>query len=163
MTQVNLNFEIDGEQQLSRFFELAGNIIADYRSIFEQWGNDFRQTQENVFASEGAFEGRAKWQALSPKYAEWKSLYYPGQPILTRSGELRTSLTSEGGDHVFDYKETEMWIGTSIGYAIFHQRGTYKMPKRKVVELTDPQKKRWVDIARQVTWEDMQALGEPTL
>lgn len=167
MTRVNLDFEVDGEQQLSRFFDQVGEIIGNYQAIFEAWGDDFRQTQEQVFASSGAFEGGGQWQQLSPKYREWKDFNYPGRPILTRTGRLRSSLTQEGhAEHHHDYTEDQMEIGTVIDeppYPLFHQRGTYKMPQRKVIQLTDPQKKRWVDIARQVTWDELQGLSEPTI
>ncbi len=163
MTRVKLDFEVDGEKQLSRFFDLIGEVLADYRTIYEAWADDFRQTQEQVFASEGAFEGRARWQQLSPRYKVWKDLHYPGQPILTRTGELRGSLTQEGhGQHIFDYDEQQMQIGSSVDYGIFHQRGTVKMPQRKVIELTNPQKKRWTDIARQVTFDELQGVTGPT-
>lgn len=165
MGQVRLNFEVDGEQQLSRFFEQIGSQIADFSEVFEKWGQDFRETQEQVFVSEGAFEGRGRWEDLSPRYAQWKDLHYPGQPILTASGRMRGSLTEEGhSEHIFDYKDDEMMIGTDVFYSIFHQRGTMKMPQRKVIELTQDQKLRWVQIARKTLWDQLkEGIGDATL
>jgi len=156
MTRVSFEAELQGEKELARFFEVTQDILVDFKSIFRHWGDEFRQTMHGVFAGEGAFEGRSRWEALSPRYKQWKDAMAPGQPILVLTGEMRASLTQEGhGAHIFDYNEEEMKIGTSDEKAQFHQHGTYKMPQRKLLEMTQPQKLRWVQLARQVTWEEI--------
>lgn len=161
MAQVSLDFEIDGEVQLSRFFELAGLVMDDLSPVFEAWANDFRIRQHGIFAAEGAFEGRSKWQDLSPRYAEWKETRYPGQPILVATGDMRSSLINrDDPNHIEEIKPNEMSIGTRDSKAIRHQRGGDRLPKRKVIELTDPQKVDWVRIARQETWAMLKIQAE---
>jgi len=148
-----MDFEVDGEQQLSRFFDYASEEMPNWKDVFAEWGKDFRETQHSVFMNEGAFEGRTRWAELSPAYAEWKAQVYGETRILVRTRRLWNSLISEQHtDHIHDYDENEMRVGTSVPYAIFHQRGTMNMPQRKVLELTQPQKTRWVRICRRVTW-----------
>ena len=156
MTRVSFEAELEGQKELARFFEVAQGILVDFESIFKLWGDDFRHTMHGVFASEGAYEGRSAWEQLSPQYKQWKDAMAPGQPILVLTGEMRASLTQEGHpDHIYNYNDREMEIGTSDEKAQFHQHGTSRMPQRKVLELTQPQKLRWVQAARQVTWEEM--------
>lgn len=157
MPTFDLDFEVDGEKQLSRFFELALQRFDDFRPIFADWGEDFRRRQHSVFAGEGAFEGRSRWQELSPRYREWKEIRYPGRGILERTQRMRLSLTDKTHpDHVEEATQLELAIGTRVSYAIYHQRGGAKLPQRKVIELTPPQKLDWVQIARRITWEAFQ-------
>ena len=157
MPRVSLDFEVLGEKQLSRFFDLSSSLLSDMTGIFLRWGEDFRETQHGVFASEGAFEGRSRWEELSPRYREWKEANYPGQPILVLTGRMRSGLTDkEDSDHIEEIDSTNFAIGVRSDYAQFHQTGTGRMPQRKVIELTEPQKLRWVQIARQETWAGLE-------
>nr|MDD4985282.1 hypothetical protein [Dehalococcoidales bacterium] len=40
-------------------------------------------------------------------------------------------------------------LGTKINYAIYHQRGTLRMPARPVIKLTEADKDRWTKILHQ--------------
>ncbi len=73
------------------------------------------------------------WSPLSPQYAAWKLARFPGAPPLVRSGRLAASLSGGTVDSVFSVTPTKMQVGTRLEYAKFHQYGTSKMPKRKIV------------------------------
>lgn len=73
------------------------------------------------------------WAPLSPQYAAWKMVRFPGTPPLVRTGRLAASLSGQTTDSIFSVTPTKMQIGTRLEYAKFHQYGTTKMPKRKVV------------------------------
>lgn len=159
--KVAFRFEVDGEVQLSRAFDMAGQTLEDWAPVFAAWGEDFRETQYNVFWNEGAFEGRSRWAELSPRYRAWKDLHYPGRNILVLTGAMMSGLTDPNDpDHVYEIDEDQMTIGVRSPYAQYHQHGTSKMPQRKVVELTQPQKRRWTQIVRTVMWEQLQATLE---
>ena len=145
---IEFNFTVDGEQQLRRWLDIASDSVNDFTPIFEKLADDFRQTQEEVFKKEGANEGLPKWKPLSPRYKKWKTKYYPGRPILVLKGDLKRSLINKSDSkHIERIKKDSFEIGTKVNYAIFHQRGTNKMPKRKVLDLSEPQKRRWIQIA----------------
>ena len=73
---------------------------------------------------------------------------------------LRAGLTQKSDeDHVEEIDSKFMWIGVRSGYAMKHQRGE-GVPQRKLIQLTDPQKLRWVQIARRVTWESLRDAAE---
>ncbi len=147
MGLVNIKFVVDNETQLSRAFETSIARFLNLTIPFNKMAEDFYQSMTGVFAAEGAFEERPRWQDLSPAYALWKSRNYPGRKILERTGRLKKSLTNRGGsDSVLNITPKSLSVGTKVPYAILHQKGTNRLPMRKIIELTDAQKKRWVRI-----------------
>lgn len=74
----------------------------------------------------------AAWDPLSPKYGAWKAVNHPGAPLMIRSGKLFESLTNlRGSPNAIRRDSAE--FGTRVEYAKFHQRGTFKMPKRQII------------------------------
>lgn len=82
------------------------------------------------FASNGLPVGG--WAPLTPEYAAWKMARFPGAPPMVISGKLFASLTG-ATDSYESMTNTSLTIGTSVEYAKFHQYGTTKMAKRKIV------------------------------
>lgn len=75
------------------------------------------------FAGQGALVGGWAPRSLNT---------HAGWPLLIRTGELMGSLTALDGppNHIGPKSAT---FGTSVDYAKFHQRGTFSMPRRKIV------------------------------
>src|SRR3990172_9586013 len=140
-----LTFEVDGDVQLARSFSRFADNIKDARKPFGEVADDFKEIEDKQFKSEGSY-GSGGWMPLSSNYAEWKAKHYPGTKILERTGRLWASLASKTSDTIRDIKKLEMTVGTSSKYAIFHQRGTRKMPMRKIINLTEDDKRRWTKI-----------------
>lgn len=142
-----IRFEVDGEVQFNRQLRSLQDDVKDFRPAFELIYAEFLETESKQFGAEGGFEGNERWKRLSEDYEKWKSRHFPGKPILELRGHLKRSLTQKGADGaVYRATEKELEMGTSIGYAIWHQRGTARMPARKPIELSEAQKKRWVAI-----------------
>jgi len=89
----------------------------------------------------GRFSGGA-WARLSPKYAAWKKVHYPGAKILQRTGDLQESLRWNGNDlgngGIFDAQPSFVIAGTSVPYGRYHQDGTGSMPARQFMPQPDP-------------------------
>jgi phage gpG-like protein len=93
----------------------------------KQW---LRFANEENFRQAGLPSGG--WSPLDPQYAAWKKLREPGAPTMVASGRLFSSLTAlSGPPNVVEMMSAT--FGTRVEYAKFHQYGTTKMPKRKVV------------------------------
>ena len=147
MGLVKIRFEVANEVQLSRAFETGIEGFLDLRKPFNTMADEFFESMAGVFSAEGAFEERSRWQKLSPAYARWKARHFPGRKILERTGRMKTSLTTRGGpDNVLEITPRSLSIGTRVSYAMHHQKGTPRMPMRKIIELTNAQKRRWVRI-----------------
>lgn len=141
---VEVYFEIDGDVQLARSISRFSENVKDLRPAFWNITKLFWNIEKQQFDTEGG-HGSGGWQALSPKYEEWKARNYPGKPILQRSGRLMQSLTGQTGDTVKQMEPLLLRLGTSVEYAIYHQQGTSRgLPKRKPIELTESDKQAWV-------------------
>lgn len=145
---LRLSFKVEPDDvQIARIFENIAKKGTEFKTIFEKIADEFYESQEKVFGAEGAFEGRARWAELSPRYRAWKEKNYPGMPILQLTGKMKSSLVGSGAEgSVYEVSNKELTVGTNVPYAIFHQRGTRRMPQRKIIEVTDRQKLRWVHI-----------------
>lgn len=117
-----------------------------WRDVF---GPRYFASVQDVFALEGqrrrSGTGRfltGHWPALQPAYAAWKARYFPTARILEREGTLRESLRwtgqGVGPGGVFEALQREVRFGTTVPYAVYHQRGTRSMPARPFLDPPDP-------------------------
>ena len=138
-----LKFSIAGKDQVLRTFTRWTDALSDFSPALGDIADDFLELEKTQYASEGK-TGSGGWKALSPKYATWKAVNYPGALILARDGWLRDSLTVK--DAPFQIREitaTQATLGTNVPYGIYHQMGTKFMPARPPIELSESDKTRW--------------------
>lgn len=107
------------------------NNLSNAEPMFQALADQVAKSNKEQFDKRGAHYG-ALWAPLSPNYADWKSKAYPGQPIMVRTGDLRSSLT-ERPFGVEEVTSSRMVVGTGLSYASFHQNGTPYMPARPLV------------------------------
>jgi phage gpG-like protein len=136
-----LEFTVFGERQLARALSRFGEGVRDVRPAWEDMANEFIRIEREQFVSSGGRSGG--WRPLSPAYAASKPA---GRPIMVLSGDLRRSLTQQGGQNIREIRPEEMRLGTRVPYAIFHQQGTRRMPARRVVDLSEDDRRNWVRI-----------------
>lgn len=72
------------------------------------------------------------WAPLDPQYAAFKAAKFPGRPTLVGNGRLFRSVASMTNS-ISSISPTKAEFGTNVEYAKFHQYGTRKMPKRKII------------------------------
>ena len=135
-----------GEQQLARTFSRFADAVEDYRPAWPDVQTVMEHIEELQFSSQGA-HGSGGWAALNPRYAAYKAARYGVKPILQRTGELKASLTENTGKSVREMRPLEFQYGTRVPYAGFHQSGTNRMPRRKLIDLTEADKR---DIMRTI-------------
>jgi len=133
---------VTGDTALIRAFSRFGEGVKDIRPALELIADDMRLMGKDLFNSQGG-SGGSKWHPLAPSTLRRKP---PGLPILVRSGALRESLTSTGGDNITKISRNKLTFGTRDPKAGFHQHGTSRMPARPVLMITERDKKRWVKI-----------------
>jgi len=138
MTGIRFEIEVDGEQQLDRALSRFGDRLRNIQPFFEIAADMVAGFVRAQFESEGGRTGG--WAALSPRYAAYKLAKVGPQPILVFTGRMRQSLIERTGDNIREIGTDSMKWGTSTPYAIFHQRGTSKMPQRKIIDLTEDDK-----------------------
>jgi len=135
--------DIAGEVQLDRGIARFADGVTDYREIWPSVAEEFYADEKDQFATQGAAGGEA-WAPLSPAYAGWKEIKYPGQPILQRTGDLYRSLTSKGDPNsVFVAARKALTLGSRLPYAIYHQSIAPRkvLPRRPEIQLSPEFKK----------------------
>ena len=138
MPFTRLTFDVDGERQVSRAFQLMEHEVRDLSEPLEEIGELIRQAIGEEFATSGA-RGGAPWAPLSADYEEWKTAHFPGRPLLVQSGSMRRALLSKAAFRVTEDRLIYAPESASASHpeiAGFHQRGTEDMPLRKMVEVT---------------------------
>jgi hypothetical protein len=88
--------------------------MRDWRPAWDLMHREYAAYEEQVFASEGSAHPGGRWKPLSPRYAEWKELHYPGRTILTRTGRLRREAQAMG---VREPLRAQMGPGNRVEYA----------------------------------------------
>lgn len=134
---MNLKLEIDGIEKFNWAFDTLGKTLSDWRPVWPEIEQVFYRIELEQFNSEGA-RGGQRWQALSPAYRQWKEKHFPGRPILVRTGTLKRSLTvigTTGSESIRESDEMSLTLGSRVPYAIYHQRGTSRMPARPPMQI----------------------------
>lgn len=141
---VKINIETLGDERFLRSFSRISRLASDYREPLAFVAEAFYRINENNFDKEGVPEN---FVPLSPKYKRWKDRHYPGKKIMQLTGRLMNSLTAENQadsqDTVRIIAKDYAELGTLVPYAHRHQKGTFGMPRRKVVQVTDKHKVEW--------------------
>jgi len=127
-----LSFGSDGFEPFSLKLERFQDNLADATPAFESMAEyQVKTVNARQFREEGSVE-TGKWSPLSPLYARWKARVRPGKPILVFDGDLKKSLTVPG-QGIYIVRHNMMTVGTSVPYAIYHQKGTPMMPARPLL------------------------------
>src|SRR5262249_1635778 len=137
---LHLRFIIEGEAQVSRMLDVALKAATDLRPAWQEVVKDFHQVEAAQFGSQGSAGPSGAWAALSPEYAAWKARH-GGGGILQFTRRMMESLTGEGGESIVDIEPMSLRLGTRNRVAGYHQRGTRRMPQRKVIDLPESFKK----------------------
>lgn len=102
----------------------------DFRAVMRWAKRHLERMNRLNFTANGLPSGG--WDPLDPEYSMWKKTQYPGAPKMIATGKLFRSLTNFGGPASRIYM-TKATFGTTVEYAKFHQYGTTKMPKRRII------------------------------
>jgi len=133
---VQFSFTVEGEEQVSRMLSRTTEKIADMAPFFQAAGVLMQTSMEEQFGTEGGRTGG--WAPLSERYAADKAKKYGSRPILQASGALIGSLVGGGGGHIERVQGNDtLEFGSSIPYGTYHQTGTSRMPQRRILDLTD--------------------------
>ena len=132
---VRFTIDVDGETQLDQALSRFGNHLSDMTRFFELAADMLSGFVQQQFDTEGGRAGA--WAPLSPFYAAYKLARVGSAPILVYSGRLRMSLIERTGDSIREITPDAMKWGTSVPYATFHQRGGRFLPQRRMIDLTE--------------------------
>ena len=125
-----LQIKIDGVNKTVERLASIGSRGLDFTPVLLKAKADLLLANASNFTTNGLLVGG--WKPLDASYASWKSTRFPGAPTMVQTGKLFNSLTSQNAAFS-TMTNTSLTLGTNVEYAKFHQYGTTKMPKRKIV------------------------------
>lgn len=135
-----------------KFAAQAGTV---QETAFPAIVEDFRDMAKRRWANNGP-----GWAPLSPATIDIETrLGYPDpHRIMYGHGDLMNSLTGQTKDSIVRIGPDELFMGTSIHYAQYHQqgprqirvfgKGSAKLPERPVVEVKEEDAIRWCALIR---------------
>jgi hypothetical protein len=110
---------------------------SDFRPVWDVLAARFVTAEVASFAAEGG--GSGPWRRLSPGYAAWKAVAFPGKTILRRTDALYHSLTDQLD---IDIREAHtMVLGSDVGYGRIQAR-----QGRPAIDLPLTETLTWIEL-----------------
>lgn len=139
---MTIHYEIDGDQRVEhQLLGMAARAV-EPRPVLAMIARSMREMEQSVFET----AGHGDWPPLAESTLRQKARQgYSTAPnaVLIASGELVTSLTSDGGDHIEHISGDGLDFGTADPKAIFHMTGTSKMPARPPLQVRPDDTRRF--------------------
>jgi phage gpG-like protein len=105
----------------------------------DEWTPILNDDQQSFWRREVDPTTQAPWARLTPRYSEWKSKHYPGQPILRATGLMQ--------DISYIYPWGNRFLVKTTPYGKYHQFGTSRMSARPWMGVPDISLRQIVPIA----------------
>ena len=139
---LQLSWEIEGTQQLSRVLRDIGDGVKDWTPAFRESAEELVKIFSNdVFATQGDAIGE-RWKPLTPRYLAKKiEDGYPADTLI-RTGAMKKNFKS-----LFKSDMAEIWNSTA--YFQYHQSDKPRqsnLPRRVMMKLGEQQKQLVVKI-----------------
>lgn len=134
---------VAGFEVLNRAFNRVEQYISDFRGIWPDVTTEIYTINAEQFEGEGSAGASGRWAALSPAYARFKVIAFPGQPILQAEGHMVESLTDpEALDAIYRPEQAVLTIGSQDPKARAHHLGLGNLPARPIFSFSERQKRR---------------------
>jgi hypothetical protein len=140
---VNFSYEIVGAPGVRLAYDQFAALAAGFTRLIEPTVEDwFRSVEFEQFLTEGAAGEHGRWAALKPRTEEAKLREHPfAVNILQRTGALMLSLARPGTPYgIKEVTDDLIGFGTTRPGAVYHQRGTGRMPARRPIDPSALQK-----------------------
>jgi hypothetical protein len=139
-----VTIEVDGKAAtyaLARIGKRAG----DFRPIAKKLDQQFVGFEKRLFDSQGATGASGMWNELRPETIRRKIVKNQDTRILQAKHDLVDSLTRRSDpNHILDASKDQIRLGTKDPKAQFHHRARKPERQRKVIDLTERQRRAWM-------------------
>lgn len=153
---VEISFSVNGEKQLSRNLRVLATNVANMQWFFKDSLDIVHKRSDSVFKSKWSNVEKApkrKWLASRTQQARDRRRWYykrtPNKPsTLRRTWRLQTDITKE-------ITRTYWLFSYNAPYAIFHQTGGWRLPKRAIIDLNNTTNTQIVKAMQQKIQKDI--------
>jgi phage gpG-like protein len=132
-----MRIELDffGEDLVASTIVGHGQRAQDLRPAFRRVVKTLQASAERQFDTEGVY-GSGGWAPLAPSTKRQKAAKGLDPRILHATGRLKGSLQGKNADKISRISRQSLVFGSYTSYAVFHVRGTARMPRRRPMQLT---------------------------
>jgi phage gpG-like protein len=134
---ITIDLEIDAEDAIDRMKDIKKRL-KNLKPVF-RWARDEIEKANAMNFAAGGLPNANRWPKRDEDslYGSWsvkRVSRFGFRPVMmVRTGNLFSSLTRVSDHSIRVIDKTSAEFGTDVEYAKFHQYGTSKMPKRKIV------------------------------
>jgi phage gpG-like protein len=137
---LEFTLEVLGETQIDRTFLRMRDNARTTEKLWNEMLKVLKLIEQVQFLTEGS-HGSGGWAPLAESTLKAKARKRQ-QPWIERATQiLYNSLTGEGEGSIAETADDWLRYGTDVSYAGFQQSGTSKMPQRRLVQLTEIERK----------------------
>lgn len=151
MAGIRLSLDVFGDQQLDRELLRYQQRGEDLSPAFEAVADFFLDVERRQFDTQGGYASGG-WAPLAESTIRNKMRLNLDLRILHATLRLRESLTNRfDADHIRDIRADEMFVGTGVDYAAYHQGDrTFlsRTPRRRPVEFRAADRSQMVKIVQ---------------
>jgi len=136
---LNLNWKIEGEEQLARRLRILGGNVKDFKSEFKKSTSFLKRFfSGEVFTSKGKAIGEP-WKARKGRATN---------PLLQKTGRMRAGFKTKA-------ERLEGEVFNAIDYFKYHQSGRPRrnLPRRIMMKLTEQLKDKIVGFFHEGVWK----------
>jgi phage gpG-like protein len=137
---LEFTLEVLGETQIDRTFLRMADNARTTEKLWEEILKTLRLIEQVQFLTEGS-HGSGGWAPLAESTLKAKARKNQDPWIERATTDLFNSLTGESSDSIAEVHQDWLRYGTSLPYAIFQQTGTSRMLQRRLVQLTEIERK----------------------
>lgn len=143
---MNISIRVNGTDAVSRRLLNMESRVSNLEPAFRSIAKMMQTVSRRQFDSQGR-SGGSGWTPLKSATVARKRSQGKDSRILHADKKLRQSLTVRGSSgHEEEFSKSRMFYGTSVDYAIHHQRGApgANVPQRKIIELNNEDRREMV-------------------
>ncbi len=139
-----ITFEVDGSRAVYMLTRI-GKRAGDFRPIAKKLDTQFVGFEKRLFESQGATGASGAWNEIKFPTMVRKIQKNQDTRILHATWKLRESLTHKSNpDHILEATKDQIRLGTKNPKAKFHHRARKPERQRKVIDLTERQRRAMV-------------------
>lgn len=158
-----LTIEAFGEQEMARKLLKLSDRAKDMRPGFDKVHEAFLRDEAKLFDS----QGNGEWAPLAPTTLAYKQEHGLDTRIMFATGDLYNSLATAGDpNHIYEVTPQSMFIGSRIGYGVFHHSRkprSSNLPRRPLVMLDEGTKRYWLGILQRFITQGLKTSGGEVL
>lgn len=140
---MNISFEVEGEERLTRALRAVAADTSDLRPSWRAVSDEVYSILRSQFSTQGARGPGGRWPARAKSTVDrYTAINRKGFAVLNeplrRTDAMFRALTTRGAPHgVYEEGAEELVLGTTLPYAVIHQRGGGRIPQRKIYDFTE--------------------------